>query len=352
MAKPKIIIADSDKDYVIPIQYKFIEEFFEKVDIEVITEESYFNQYFAEPKKAEILIISEDLYDSSVLRHDIGHIFLMTEQYTEEATAQLNVSHIYKYTSIKEIFTEIIGKSQGALRVHANEKKEPQIILVTSACGGVGKTTVALGISSCLTKNYKKVLYINADRLQHFQHLLDNKTPITALDVYARFTNRSTLIFSEIKHIIRKEQFSYIPPFKSSLMSLGISYMVFSELAVAAKKSKEFDYIVVDADIAFDDFKAELLNVADKVIIVTKQDMGAVYATNVMASNINGLNSEKYLFVCNDFNRNNANALVSSEVSVKFAVNEYVEHFSDYSRMKPDDFSNEKGIQKTAFLII
>ncbi len=352
MAKPKIIIADSDRDYVIPIQYKFVEEFFEKVDIEVITEESYFNEYFAEPKKAEILIISEDLFDNGVLRHDIGHIFIMTEQYTEESTAQLNVSHIYKYTSIKEIFTEIIGKSQGSLRVHGDEKKEPQIILVTSACGGTGKTTVALGISACLTKNYKKVLYINADRLQHFQHLLDNKTPITALDVYARFTNRAALVFSEIKHIVRKEQFSYIPPFKSSLMSLGISYMVFSELAVAAKKSKEFDYVVVDADIAFDDFKAGLLNVADKVIVVTKQDMGSVYATNILASNINGLNSEKYMFVCNDFDRKNANALVSSEVSMKFAVNEYIEHFADYSRMRPDDFSNEKGIQKTTFLII
>ena len=30
MAKPKIIIADYDRDYIVPIQYKFVEEFFEK----------------------------------------------------------------------------------------------------------------------------------------------------------------------------------------------------------------------------------------------------------------------------------------------------------------------------------
>lgn len=352
MAKPKIIIADSDKDYVIPIQLKFVEEFFEKADIEIITEKDYFNEYFSDPQKAEVLVISEDLYDANILRHDIGHVFIMTEQYTEENTGRLNVSHIYKYTSIKEIFTEIIGKSQSSLRVHIDEKKEPQIILVTSACGGVGKTTVALGMCACLTKNYKKVLYINADRLQHFQHLFDNKIAITAVDVYARFTNRAPLVFSEIKHIVRKEQFSYIPAFKASLMSLGISYSVFSELAIAAKKSKEFDYIVVDADIAFDDFKAALFNISDKVIVVTRQDMGAVYATNILASNVNGLNSEKYVFVCNDFDKEKPNALVSAEVSMKFTINEYIDHFKNYSRMKPDDFSNEKGIQKTSFLIL
>lgn len=352
MAKPKIIIADSDKDYIVPIQYKFVEEFFEKVDIEIITDKEYFDEYFSDPKKADVLVISEDFYDSNILRHNIGHIFLMTEQYTEEATAQLNVSHIYKYTSIKEIFTEIIGKSQGALKIKGDGKKAPQIILVTSACGGVGKTTVALGISSCLTKNYKKVLYLNADRLQHFQHFLENKTPITAVDVYARFSNPSSLVFSEIKHIVRKEQFNYIPPFKASLMSLGISYLVFAEIASAAKKSLEYDYVIVDADVAFDEFKAGLFNIADKVIIVTKQDTGSVYATNILASNINGLNSEKYLFVCNDFNKNNVNALVASNMSMKFAVNEYIDHFAAYSHLKTDDISKEKGIQKTTFLLL
>ena len=31
MAKPRIIIADSDTNYVIPLQLKFAEDFFEKV---------------------------------------------------------------------------------------------------------------------------------------------------------------------------------------------------------------------------------------------------------------------------------------------------------------------------------
>ena len=40
MSKPKIIIADTDISYIIPLQQKFIEEYFEKIDLEIISEPS------------------------------------------------------------------------------------------------------------------------------------------------------------------------------------------------------------------------------------------------------------------------------------------------------------------------
>lgn len=53
----------------------------------------------------------------------------------------------------------------------------------------------------------------------------------------------------------------------------------------------------------FDEFKADLLNVADKVIFVTKQNRMSVMAVNTLMSNINGVNNEKYLCICNDLIR-------------------------------------------------
>ena len=35
MAKPRIIIADTDISYIIPLQLKFAEDFFEKIDLEI-----------------------------------------------------------------------------------------------------------------------------------------------------------------------------------------------------------------------------------------------------------------------------------------------------------------------------
>lgn len=153
MAKARIIIADTDESYIQSIQLKFIEEFFEKIDLEIITDKEYFEQLFSAPQKAEILIVSEDLYDLSLQKHNISYVFLMTEQYEEEQTADLNLTRIFKYTSIKEIFNEIAGKSADALNIEDNVKKETQVVLVTSAAGGVGKTTVAMGLSACMSQN-------------------------------------------------------------------------------------------------------------------------------------------------------------------------------------------------------
>ena len=352
MAKPRIIIADADTSYIIPLQLKFVEEFFEKFDLEIISDKGYFNELFSTPQKADILIVSEELYDSSLQRHNIGNIFLMTEQYEEDQTAELNVNRIFKYTSIKEILNEITGKSAGVLNVSNDAKKETQIVLVYSACGGAGKTTVALGISACLTKNYKRVLYINAGRLQSFQRMLDNQSAITASDVYAKLASPTENSYNDIKHIIRQELFYYLPPFKAALMSLGLNYSVYEKIAVGAKKSADYDYIIIDTDTSFDEEKAKLFDVADKVILVTKQNSASVYATNVLVSNINGSNSEKYIFVCNDFDKDSDNALISPNMSMKFSVTDYVDHIPNYDQMKPDDMSKESSIQRTAFLII
>lgn len=352
MAKPRIIIADTDVNYVIPLQLKFAEDFYQKVDLEIITDQTYFEQLFSTPQRVDVLIISEELYSNAIQRHNISYVFLMTEQYEEDQTAELNVDRIFKYTSIKEIFNEIRGKSGGVLAEGIEDRKEPQIVLVYSACGGVGKTTVAMGISTCLTQNYKRVLYLNASRLQVFQHILENKSPITGSDVYVKLGTAKETIYNDIKHVLRKERFTYLPPFKAALMSMGLQYSVFERIAVAAKRSKEYDFVIIDADSTFDEEKAKLMNIADKVLIVTEQSMTSVHATNMLVENINNLSTEKYSFVCNNFAKERDNALISPAVALKFSVNDYIEHFEHYDQMKCEDFAKDSGMQKTAFLVI
>lgn len=352
MAKPRIIVADTDINYIAPLQLKFVEDFFEKIELEVITDVDYFEALFSTPQRADILIVSESLYSQAMQRHNISHIFVMTEQYEEDRTADLNVNHIFKYTSIKEIFNEITGKSADVLKISMSLKQDTQVILFYSANGGAGKTTAAMGVSASLTKNYKRVLYINAARLQVFQHMLENRSAITASDVYAKLASTSENIYSDIKHVIRKEIFNYLPPFKAALMSLGLNYAVFERIIVSAKKSGDYDCIVVDADVTFDEDKAALFTLADKVVVVLNQSLVSVLATNILVANINGVNAEKYIFVCNDFDKDEDNALISPNVPLKFPISDYIEHFNHYEGMRPDDLSKESSIQRTAFLIV
>lgn len=100
MTKPKVIIADEDVNYIIPLQFKFVSDFFNKIELEIISDRNYFEEFFSRPQNAEILIVSDELYDSSLQRHNIANIFVMMEQFEEGDTGDLNVNRLFKYTSI------------------------------------------------------------------------------------------------------------------------------------------------------------------------------------------------------------------------------------------------------------
>lgn len=351
MKKPRVIIADTDQNYIYPLLHKFVIECFNKIELEVIDNPDYFDDLFVTPQNIDVLIVSEELYNPSIHRHSIDHIFLMVEQEEEEQTANLNVNQLFKYTSIKEIFYEITSKSGVTFQLDQAEKKEPQLVLVTSANGGVGKTTVATGIAACLSKNHKRVLYLNASRIHNFQRLLKSPGAIANSEIYAQLSKPSEHIYSEISHVIRKESFRYLPPFKASLLSLGLEYSLFAKLALSAKKTNEYDIVIVDADSTFDEDGAELFNIADKVILVINQNCHSIESTNALLQNLNGVDDEKYIFLCNNFNKEEDNSLISTRVSAKFVVNEYVGHMMHYDDKDPEDFAKEDGIQKIAFLI-
>ena len=178
MARPRVIVADTDESYVIPLQKKFAELFADKIDLEIITDKDYFNQLFSLSQHADILLVSDTLYNSGLKKHDIRHLMILSEHYELGQTDELDICRLFKYTSVREIFNEITGRCKDTLYAEQDAGKETKIILITSASGGVGKTSVAFGLCRCLERNYKKTLYVNADRLQSFQWMLENGEPI------------------------------------------------------------------------------------------------------------------------------------------------------------------------------
>lgn len=350
MNKPRIIIADADKHYILPLQLKFIQEYFNKVDLEIITNKEYFDQLFSKLQVADILIISEDLYSMAIHKHNINKIFLMTEDDQIKEFGN-NVVQIYKYTNIKEIFNRIMNGSNESIIPSPVSKKDCQVILVESACGGVGKTTISLGLSACLAHNYKRTLYVNASRLQIPSSLFKEEY-ITSLDVYAQLRMKSSNCYSLIKNQIKNYEFNYVPLFRSALMSLGLNYSIYEELIKSAAKSGDYDFIIVDSDNVFDELKIKLIDLADKVILVTNQNKKSVYSLNAFVENVDISNTDKYLFVCNDFKEDKDNLNLSSLNKANYKINEYVKHIKDYDQLNVNDLTNNLNMQKITYLVM
>ena len=58
MSRARVIVADTDINYIIPLQLKFAEEFFDAIDLEIISDRSYFEELFASPLYVFIILVS------------------------------------------------------------------------------------------------------------------------------------------------------------------------------------------------------------------------------------------------------------------------------------------------------
>lgn len=349
MAKSTIILADNDERFLAPLELKFLEELDENVDLEIITNTDYFKEYFSAPKSANVLVVSEELYSSILQKHNINSIFVLTEQVEDGETEDLAATKIFKYTSPKDIYKQVISMSP--LDTGSDKEKETVVALVYSASGGVGKSTVALGVSTALAKAFNRVLYINAQRINSFQHNLTNTATIPN-SVIAEFGTTAGNLFGRISHIIRNETFDYLPPFGMALASLELDFSIYAEIIKSAKASKKYDVIVVDTDTTFDESKAELITLADRVFIVVNQTNNSVFATNTLLKNISCNDNEKYHFICNNFDDKESNALIAANVKPNFIVNEYVRHFEGFESMTVGDIAQQPDMQKVAYLIV
>lgn len=353
MEKPRVLIADTNQEYIAPLQLKLIQELKDRINLEIITDTAYFERLFSSPQKIDVLILSEEMYGITELqRHNISYIFLMMEQEDSDELRNPMVKKLFKYSSIKEIYNEILRQTAGILTAANEQNQQTEIIAVTSGFGGAGKTSVAMGVCACLERNYKSTLYVNASKLNTFQHMLQNPSAVSDMAAYAKLVNPSPKIYQDVKHVIRKEKFSYFPPLKASLLSLGIHESLYAKLIKSAKESRDYDYIVVDIDSTFDEVAFQILNMADKVIVVTDQSNKAANATGIYVSNINGVNAEKYIFICNKFRKDLHNAITDANRQLNYSVNEYVQEYDLFDELSIQAISEKPDIRKVAFLIV
>ncbi len=348
MNRPLIVLADTDATYLIPLEEKLTEELFGQADLEVITDQGYFTNYFASPKTIDTLIVSEHLFSVKLKKHNIANVFVLCEDNSDDAGTD-NVTKIFKYSSTKEIYNQIIFKNKDIIRSQAVQK-ETKIIVVTSAIGGSGKTTVAMALSASLARNHKRVLFISLDTMQGFSYYLGNKSS-TPSGISKAAAAPEDKLFGSIMPYVRNEGYYYLPPFSRNIVSIGLDYGFYGKLVSAAKKSKEYDYIVVDTCLEFDDTRADIIQKADKVIMIVLQDLVSTAKTEFMIQNIDCRNTEKFVFVCNKFRREVNNDYINSSIGQQFIISEYVDELSAHANETLDDFADLKGIRNMGYVL-
>ena len=350
MKKIRVVIVDEDYDYLNVLQMRFFEIMTDNMELEIIDRRDYLNQMFETPQSIDLLIISENMVPEMLIKHSIKHGFILSE--SKEEHLKTTFYHVYKYSNINEIFSIIKQKAISLFNTTDLNINKTKIIVVTSASGGVGKTTIAMGIATNISCSMKKVLYINIDFLQNFQFYLDNKELITDNEIYLRLACRDKSVVNLAKTLIRNEKFDYLPPFKGPLISLGITHEDIVWLVDMLASSNEYEYIIVDTDSSLDTTKVSLLFLADKIVFVYTDLTYHKYSLEKMINCIDIPNDDRTILVCNRCNGNNKiqnNKFESSEN--KIVADEFVGELEDYTIMMENKFADIKEIQKLVLTI-
>ncbi len=354
MSKPLLVVVELDEKYLQPLELRLAELLHEKVDIEVISEQEYLEQFFSVPRSIDVLIIDEMQYGEEIKRHNIQKTVILTEE-LEDTDGELNdyknrgnqLVRIFKYLKLQVLIGSIVPTEWSGT---VKKEEHTQVIAIMAPAGGMGCTTLALGICACLRQNMKRVLYINVQSYQNFQYYFKNQEPLPS-EAYGKLRNKNGNSYVEMKPYIRHEMFSYLPPMASPRNVLNISEEDIVALVQSARKVREYDDIIIDVGAELTEGLLPLLDNANKVLVVTKQDAYSAFKLKVMLHNINCSNAEKFSFICNGYDEEADNAYVSGKYKV--TISEYVKKIQDIDLLAScKDLIGVEGLQKVAYTLL
>lgn len=343
MKKQVVILADRNyEQYLMMLQLKFVEEKSDEVELIVITDQAYYQEYFSMPRSAGVLIVDSSWYEPDIHRHTLAHVFVLGEKSSKSDRAVF----INKYSSAKDIYNEVVSLSPDVFR-RASQQRGTQVVAVSSAMGGIGKTAVALALSKCLAENYKRVLYLDAEEIQNFHFFLSDRSELPPSAVRI-FSHADSQMLQELTPYLKTESFSYIPPLSVALSSAGAETAVYLRLIEQAKASGAYDFIVVDSGSVLDAFQSQLYAAADRVLLLTGQDAYCAFQTRRYLANLNHRDVEKYLLVCNRFRKGIPNELVSATCTLP--VTEYIEA-QTAENCGLQELSKADGLRKLSYML-
>lgn len=355
MAKPLMVIVETDMEHLIPLQMKMAEILIDTADIEIISDPEYMEEYFTTPRTIDILVIEEDMYSERLSMHSIARTYVLADNMNDNAESVYqmegrvsDVVCLFKYCNINTLANYIIPLEWAGLN---SSEKEPRIVAVLSTAGGMGSTTVAVGIAACMKQNLKKVLYLNLKNYQDFHYYLANKGSLP-MEGSAYLRDADARVYEKIKPFLQKEEFTYLPPLKTNRESMGISYKSYTELARIAQKSGEYDFIVVEIGNELNTETLKFLKFVNKVFVVTKQDEYSAFKLDVMKYNIKFSDKEKYLFICNFYEKDKPNALLEESGNAGTVISGYVDKIETEKIKSTNDLKAMEGIQKATFMLL
>ncbi|MCG8538978.1 MAG: AAA family ATPase [Clostridia bacterium] len=277
MSKIHLIIADRDEAYVESIVNYIMNNYSQRFQVSSFTEEQYLLDYLLKNKKnIDILLICPQWYTDLIPREEVSTLIILSDGMMSKEVKNCPV--INKYQKGNRLIGNIINcfaESNPDKYYIVNNEKKAKVVAVYSPLGGIGKTSVAVGLSVKSEERGKSIFYLNLENIQStpsFFHCESSQNLSNILYYIKEKKKNISLKVEGIRCVDSRYNIRYfLPP--DSIVDLNeatpneIQYLI-HELKI----SKDYDFIFIDMSSNMDEKNISILKASDQIILLLSQE--------------------------------------------------------------------------------
>ena len=311
MAKLSIVIVDSDEAYAEGLINYLTDNYSHKFKVSYFTTHSFLKGCLSEEGKSiDILLISPELYESSLPVAKVNTVILLSNGRLEEVHKNYNAINKFQIGdklvgNILKIYSE---KNPGEIQIQ-NDNKRTKIVGVYSPVGGSGKTSIAVGIALQCANRGMAVFYLNFEGIASTSLFFDSQSDQNLSNILLLLKDKIknlNLKIESTRAIDLQTGIHYFAPPESVFEYEEISPDEIKYLIEQIKQMGCYDAVVIDMSSNLNSRNMAVLEACDEVFTIITQEPVSVVKTGVLIKELDmmlgkrGINlNEKLTFILN-----------------------------------------------------
>ena len=317
MSRLKVVIGDDDIRYRDNLAAYFMENYRHRFRLQLFSNQEQFTEYVqSQDTDIDIVLMANEWVESWIHKLDHAMVFILCKGKqiaVKEGFEAINC--IDRYRNADDLVCEI-------LRVYADREGtmadadlgrgriESKISVFVSSSGGIGRTTVSLGLSALLGRKKRKTLYLNLDRSGVEWFAFDKVLQAGMSDIVYAIKARPEKLgmkLEAIKQFDERGRFSFYAPVSNPL---DVDELSIGELDFFIQKLKNlgvFDDIVIDTHSGISMWNKVLLEIADSIFILSECSETEIGKLIILKEQLDKIFLEQATFIykrcCLVFNR-------------------------------------------------
>lgn len=277
MSKIRMVIADSDEDYVEGLTGFLLNNYSQRFHISAFTRTEYLEKYLSDNEdRIDLFLVSPEFLSAKDLSKSGTVIILYEGKYSGKVEG---CECVNKYQHGDVLVASILEIMSGEGRpefAKFNTAKDTRIIAVYSPIGGAGKTSIAANLSIQCSKRGLKTFYLNLENIQAPTCYFNGSSEHNLSHVFFYLKDGECDLGMKLEGLKSVDIAYGVHFFMPSETILEMSEMHpgdYRRLLGQFRQTGSYDVVIVDMDTSFDPRNMALLEMSDEILLVGGEDL-------------------------------------------------------------------------------